>query len=84
MPIDRKLFEFAHDPSSAIRDYLSKEPDNAFTVTEIYENIDLFHELGIPLQKIKDTLEILIRSGEVEVAWVQGEGHYIINKSLFF
>ena len=84
MPIDRERFEFAHDPSSAIKDYLLKEPDNAFTITEIYGDIDLFQELGIPLQKIEDTLERLVRSGEVKVAWMQGEGYYIINKSLFF
>lgn len=78
MPIDKKIFNFAKDPSPSILKFLIENPENAFTAGEIYDAIKQFEELGIPLQKIKDTLDFLVKYNRIEVAWLKGDTYYSI------
>lgn len=80
MPIDRSLFDRAKDPSSIILDYLEKEPEKAYTAKEIQMHIKELQDLGIPLQKITDSLQNLVESSKVEFAWVKGDVYYSVRK----
>lgn len=80
MPIDKNLFNLAKDPSPLILQFLEKNPNQAFNADEIYNSIEEFKKLSIPMRKIKDTLDYLVESSKVEIAWLQNDVYYSIKE----
>lgn len=80
MPIDKTLFNLAKDPSPLILQFLEKNPNQAFNIEEIYKSIEEFGKLDIPMRKVKDTLDYLVDSGKIEIAWLQNEVYYSIKE----
>lgn len=77
MPIEKDMFQIAKDPSNIIMNFLEKDPEKAYTAEEIYASIDQLIELEIPIEKIRETLDYLIRfRDQVETAWVKGNQYY--------
>jgi len=82
MPIDKDTFNIAKDPGLLILNFLRVEPEKAFSSDEIWTTIKLFDELMIPERKIRDTLDVLVRTRQIEVAWVKGNAYYMIKRRI--
>lgn len=81
MPVDIRSFIIAKDPKELVFKFLRNNSQNAFTVEEIYDAIDELKGLDIPKQKIDDTLDYLIRSGNIEVAFLKNDAYYALRQT---
>lgn len=76
MPIEKVLFQIAKDPSVLIESFLEKNPNMAYSTVEIFNGIPEFKKLGIPYEKIRETLANMIRENKIEFAWVHETAYY--------
>lgn len=78
MPIDKNTFVIAKDPSPLILNFLAHHQEEAFTAEEIIMGIDIIQELLIPNRRIKENLDMLVRNGKIQIAWVKADSYYMI------
>lgn len=80
MPLDKKSFDLAKDPSPLILEFLEKNPENAYTEKELIENIPKLEELGISIYTgtLRQTLNNLVKDGKIDSTFAKSEIYYII------
>lgn len=76
MPIDIESFTIAKDPTKLILQFLSNNFQSAFTLDEIYDNIEEIKNLNVPIKKIEDTLDSLYRYDIIQTAVLNDEIYY--------
>lgn len=88
MALDKKTFQLAKNPSPLILDFLEKNPEKAYTMEEIIENIPILRDLGFAKKTpsfslsnpIRDALINLTGAGKIESVLVKGDIYYILKE----
>jgi len=84
MPISRKEFESGElNLSLLIIDFLHSNPDYAYTVEELVEEL-VSRGTDLTAEKVQTVLSSLENRGRVEVKEIHGVIYYIYNKAMGF
>ncbi len=85
MPLDKKSFELAKDPSPLILEFLRNHPDSAYTEEELIKNIPKLEELGMGesySDTLKQTLNNLVNGMKIDSTFAKSDIYYIIKPSV--